>query len=57
MDLRGPSPDFAKLAHSMSCYAEGPIEDPRDLAPAMQRAIAEVKKGKLALVDAVTQFR
>ena len=36
---------------------EGPIEDPRNLAGALRRAIAEVKAGKLALVDTVTRFR
>ena len=30
MDLRGASPDFAQLARSMSCFGEGPIEDPRN---------------------------
>jgi acetolactate synthase-1/2/3 large subunit len=57
MDLRGPAPDFAALARSMGCHGEGPIEDPRDLAPALARAVAQVKAGKLALVDAVTRFR
>ena len=57
VDLCGPSPDFAKLARSMGCFGEGPIEDPRELAGALRRAIAAVKAGKLALVDAVTRFR
>jgi acetolactate synthase I/II/III large subunit len=57
MDLRGPSPDFATLARSMGCFGEGPIEDARELTGALRRAIAEVKKGRLALVDAVTRFR
>ena len=56
-DLRGPDPDFAGLARSMGCYGEGPIEDPADLGPALRRAIAVVKQGKPALVDAVTRFR
>ena len=57
MDLRGPAPDFAALARSMGCFGEGPIEDPRDLAAALRRAVAEVKAGRLALVDAITRFR
>ena len=57
VDLRGPSPDFAQLARAMGCCGEGPIEDPRDLAGALRRAVAEVKAGKLALVDTVTRFR
>jgi hypothetical protein len=41
----------------MGCYGEGPIEDPREVRPALIRALAEVKKGRLALVDTVTQHR
>ena len=57
MDLFGPAPDFAALARAMGCYGEGPIEDPRDIRPALVRALAEVKKGRLALVDTITQHR
>ena len=55
MDLFGPEPDFATLAKSMGCYGEGPIADPNDVKPALLRALAEVKKGRLALVDTITQ--
>jgi acetolactate synthase-1/2/3 large subunit len=57
MDMRGPAPDFAGLARSMGWYAEGPIEDGRELGPALRRAIAQVKDGKPALVDSITRFR
>jgi len=57
MDLFGPAPDFAGLARSMGWWAEGPIENPDELQPALQRAVAQVKTGKPALVDAVTQHR
>jgi acetolactate synthase-1/2/3 large subunit len=57
MDLFGPEPDFAALARSMGCWGEGPIERPDDIRPALQRALAEVKQGKPALVDVVTQHR
>jgi acetolactate synthase-1/2/3 large subunit len=57
MDMRGPSPDFAGLARSMGWYAEGPIEDGRELGPALQRAIRQVKGGKPALIDSITRFR
>jgi len=52
-----PNMDFAKLAQSMGVYAEGPIDNPRDLAPALKRAIAVVKRGEPALLDVVTQPR
>jgi acetolactate synthase I/II/III large subunit len=57
MDLFGPEPDFAALARSMGCYGEGPIDRPGDIRPALERAVAEVKKGRLALVDTITQHR
>jgi thiamine pyrophosphate-dependent acetolactate synthase large subunit-like protein len=52
-----PNIDYAKLAQSMGLYAEGPIADPKDLGPAIKRAIAAVKRGEPALVDVVTQPR
>jgi acetolactate synthase-1/2/3 large subunit len=52
-----PTFDFAKLAQSMGVYAEGPITDPNELAPALKRAIAVVKRGEPALLDVVTQPR
>jgi acetolactate synthase-1/2/3 large subunit len=57
MDLFGPEPDFAGLARSMGCYGEGPIDKPEDIKPALRRAIAEVRKGRVALVDTITQHR
>ncbi len=41
----------------MGVHAEGPITDPKDLAPAIKRAIAAVKSGQPALVDVLTQPR
>ena len=52
-----PNIDYAKLAQSMGVYAEGPIENPADVGPALKRAIAVVKKGEPALVDVVTAVR
>jgi acetolactate synthase-1/2/3 large subunit len=52
-----PNMDFAKLAQSMGVYAEGPIDDPKDLGPALRRALAVVKRGEPALLDVVTQPR
>jgi len=57
MDLSGPAPDFAALARAMGCWGEGPIDKPQDVRGALQRALAEVKKGRLALVDTITQHR
>ena len=38
----------------LGVYAEGPITDPKDLGPALKRAIAVVKRGEPALLDVVT---
>ena len=55
--LLEPNIDYAKLAASMGWYSEGPITDPKDLGPALKRAVARVKAGEPALIDAVTQPR
>jgi thiamine pyrophosphate-dependent acetolactate synthase large subunit-like protein len=57
MDLEGPPPDFAHIAKGIGWYAEGPIEDPAEVGPAVKRAIAQVKAGKPALVDAIVWRR
>ena len=49
-----PAIDFAGMARSMGWYAEGPIENPADLAPAIKRAIAAVERGEPALLDTLT---
>ncbi len=38
-------------------WAEGPVTDPARLNAALRRALAEVKKGRPALVDVVCQPR
>ena len=55
--MNDPNIDFATLGKSMGVYSQGPIENPADLGPALQRAIAVVKKGQPALVDVVSQPR
>ncbi len=54
-EINNPAIDFAGLARSMGWYAEGPIEHPSDLRPAIRRAIAQVESGVPALLDTVTQ--
>ena len=55
--ISDPNIDFAKLAQGFGIHAEGPISDPKDLGPAIARAINVVKRGEPALVDVVTQPR
>ncbi len=53
-----PPVDFAGLARSFGVYGEGPIEDPRDLRPALERAVRHVKEARApALVDVFTRPR
>jgi thiamine pyrophosphate-dependent acetolactate synthase large subunit-like protein len=55
--LREPNIDYAKMAQAYGMYGEGPIEHPKDLAPAIKRALERVKRGEPALLDVVTQPR
>jgi len=55
--LTDPNIDYAGLAKSFGVHGEGPISDPNELAPALTRALALVRRGEPALVDVVTEPR
>ena len=55
--IDNPNIDFATLAKSMGVYAQGPIDNPADLGPAITRALEVVKRGEPALIDVVSQPR
>jgi thiamine pyrophosphate-dependent acetolactate synthase large subunit-like protein len=55
--LTEPNIQYAKLAQGMGVEGEGPITDPKDLAPAIARGIAAAKRGEPYLIDVVTQGR
>ena len=55
--ITNPNIDYATLARSMGLYGEGPITNPKDLGPALKRAVERVERGEPALVDVVTQPR
>jgi thiamine pyrophosphate-dependent acetolactate synthase large subunit-like protein len=55
--LQDPNIEYAQLAKSLGVHGEGPITDPKDLGPAIARAIEVVQHGEPALVDVVTQPR
>ncbi len=57
VSLEGPATDFATLAKSFGIYGDGPILDPEEIRPALERGLKVVKEGKLALIDTVTQPR
>jgi len=55
--LDSPNIDYSKIAQGLGVHAEGPISDPKDLGPALRRAVDIVRRGEPALVDVVTQPR
>jgi acetolactate synthase I/II/III large subunit len=55
--ITAPNIEYAKLAQSMGVYGDGPITDPKDLGPAIKRALDVVNRGEPAVVDVVTQPR
>ena len=56
-ELRNPDIDLARIASAMGVWAEGPIVDPGDLAPALARAVEVVDGGEPAFVDVRCQPR
>ena len=55
--LTEPNIDYAKMAQAYGMYGEGPINDPKELAPAITRGLERVRRGEPALIDVVTQPR
>ena len=55
--IQNPDIDYAKLADSMGVWSTGPIKDPKDLGPALRKAVQVVKAGEPAMIDVVTQPR
>jgi thiamine pyrophosphate-dependent acetolactate synthase large subunit-like protein len=55
--ITDPNIDYAGMARALGVHGEGPISDPKDLGPALKRAVDVVLRGEPALVDVVTQPR
>jgi len=55
--ITDPNVDYATVARGFGVHGEGPITDPNELAPAIKRALAVVKRGEPALIDVVTDPR
>lgn len=52
VEFQNPAIDFAGMARAQGAYAEGPIEDPAALGPAIQRAFKVMKEqSTMAVVD------
>jgi len=53
-----PAVDYAKLAQSFGVHAEGPVQKPADLRPALERGLKFVKEKNLPyLVDVIAEPR
>ena len=53
-----PEVDFAKMAQSFGVHAEGPVRNPTDLRPALERGVKFVKEKQLPyLVDVIAEPR
>jgi thiamine pyrophosphate-dependent acetolactate synthase large subunit-like protein len=57
VQIKDPAPDLAAMARALSVEGFGPITEPDQLGPTLDRAIAIVQGGKPAVVDVVTQPR
>jgi acetolactate synthase I/II/III large subunit len=55
--INDPPISYSGMAKAYGMYAEGPIDNPRDLAAAYQRALAKVRAGEPALIDVIAQPR
>ncbi len=56
--LTDPAVDFANIARGFGIWAEGPLEEPAELGPALQRALRVVQdERRPALLDVVTAPR
>ena len=55
--LENPHINFAMMAKSMGVEGIGPIGDPKELGPALKRAVQIAKAGEPVLVDVLTQPR
>jgi thiamine pyrophosphate-dependent acetolactate synthase large subunit-like protein len=55
--ITNPNINYAQMAKAYGMYSEGPIDNPKDLAGAFQRALAKVRAGEPALIDVVSQPR
>jgi len=57
VDLKDPAPDLAAIARALGVEGFGPITEPDQLGPTLDRAIEIVRSGRPVVVDVVTQPR
>jgi len=54
---RDPEADLATIARGYGAWTEGPVTDPDGFTDALQRAVAEVDGGAVAVLDVRTSPR
>jgi len=52
-----PAPDYAAVVKGLGVWSTGPITDPKDLGPAIAKALDVVGRGEPALIDVICQPR
>jgi acetolactate synthase I/II/III large subunit len=52
-----PAPDYSGIARTFGLHGEGPIKSASELGPALKRAVAAVREGRMAVVDVWTEGR
>lgn len=57
MRIENPEVDLAAVARGFGVWAEGPVKQASDLAPALARAVAAAKAGQMAVLDVWTENR
>lgn len=55
--IEEPAPDLAAIARALHVDGFGPVTEPDELGPTLDKAIAIVESGKPAVVDVITQPR
>jgi len=55
--INDPEPDLAALARSLGVEGFGPVTEPDNLGPTLDKAIKIVEEGKPCVVDVVTAPR
>ncbi|MDB5900310.1 MAG: hypothetical protein JWP41_3912 [Ramlibacter sp.] len=49
--IAGPDIDLGNMARSMGCTGIGPVQELKDLLPAIEQGLQAVRRGEVALVD------
>jgi acetolactate synthase-1/2/3 large subunit len=57
MQLNSPPINIAGLARDYGCVGVGPLSDPDDLGPALQKAVQQVKDGRTVVLDVLVSPR